>query len=335
MGINVNRRFATISFGIALLSAVLLFAAPAAALQIVYPADRTYVSKSNYLILKTADPQITGVTVTLNGVESDLIDISDEVYRNAFGDIIILLPNWRPGSNQIVVAGFREGRRMAREAANIVYLRDLNAIPPKGFEPFVMHTPEGEALCAPCHIMQPLPKGVRADTAATNPCGDCHQGLLDKKYVHGPAGVWECSYCHLPDSEPNRHRLTASEAELCNSCHVGKTEEFEQRRFAHGPVGVGLCTICHDPHASNQKAYLRAKPNEVCLACHEGLDQGTHVVRGVGGKGHPLSGPVNPLDERKEFSCVSCHDPHGGESQFLFVRGVQTKFGLCNLCHQK
>ncbi|WP_305044171.1 cytochrome c3 family protein [Geoalkalibacter sp.] len=331
----MTRRFAISIVCTALLVGLLLVALPAQALRIVYPADKTYVTKSNYLILKTDDPAITGVTVNLNGTESDLIDISDEVYRNAFGDIIILIPAWNPGRNQIVVAAFKEDRRVAREAATIVYLPSLNTYPPKDFAAFVMHSAQGEALCAPCHHMNPTPAQLRGDTAATNPCGDCHKGMLERKYVHGPAGVWDCVSCHASDSRPNRYRLTASEAELCNGCHTDKTEEFKNRKYAHGPVGVGLCTVCHDPHAADEKSFLRGKPNEVCLACHEGLDKGSHVVRGVGGKGHPLTGPRNPLDERKEFSCVSCHDPHGGEGQFLFVREVTSSFGLCQLCHKK
>ncbi len=317
---------------------LLLAATPAAALEIVYPADKTYVTRSNYLIIKTRDPEITGITVSVNNVESDFIDISAEVYRETFDDIVILLPEWDPGRNQVVVAGFKgEGgsRRAAREIASIYYLADLSSYSPQGYEPYVMHNEEREALCAPCHDMNPAAVRLSADTQEENACGTCHKRMLDRESVHGPAAVWACSTCHDPGSVPNKYRLKAEESELCNSCHVDKMEDFKSRYFAHGPVGAGLCTVCHDPHASDHVSFLHGRPNAVCLACHEGLDKGTHVVRGVGGKAHPLEGPRNPLNESKTFSCVSCHDPHGGEAQYLFVRGAKSTFSLCQECHPK
>ncbi|MGE4344373.1 MAG: cytochrome c3 family protein [Geoalkalibacter sp.] len=316
----------------------LLAATSAAALEIVYPADKTYVTRSNYLIIKTGDPEITGITVSVNNVESDFIDISAEVYRETFNDIVILLPQWDAGRNQVVVAGYKgEGgsRRAARETASIYYLADLSSYPPQGYEPYVMHNSEREALCAPCHDMNPGAAQLSADTQEENACGTCHKRMLNKDSVHGPAAVWACGSCHEANSVPNKYRLKAEEAELCNACHVDKMKDFKSRYFAHGPVGAGLCTVCHDPHASDHPSFLHGKPNAVCLACHEGLDKGTHVVRGVGGKAHPLEGPRNPLDERKTFSCVSCHDPHGGEAQFLFVREVKSSFALCQECHPK
>lgn len=317
---------------------LLLAAVPVRAMQIVYPADRTYVVKSDYLIVKTGDPEITGITIKVNGSESDLIDISDEVYRAAFEDIVILLPTWDPGANSVIVAGYKgeNGERLvARETANIYYLASLSAYPPEGYEPFVMHLPERETLCAPCHNMNPSAAEFKADTEETSPCGSCHRRMFNKEKVHGPAGVWDCAYCHRRDSTPNKYRLTAAEAQLCNDCHADKTEEFKTNKFVHGPVGAGLCTVCHDPHASNHMAQLHDEPNRVCLACHEGLDKGTHAVRGVGGRAHPLQGPKNPLNPDQPFSCVSCHDPHGGEAQFLFVGGIKTNFALCQACHPK
>ncbi len=124
--------------------------------------------------------------------------------------------------------------------------------------------------------------------------------------------------------------------QLCDECHFDKVEAYKKNKFVHGPVGVGLCLLCHDPHASSQPAQLLAPTNTLCAGCHDTvIKKGDHVVRGVSGQGHPLAAPVDPSDPGKSLTCGSCHDPHGGQSQALFRRGLTSRMQLCGVCHKK
>ena len=96
-----------------------------------------------------------------------------------------------------------------------------------------------------------------------------------------------------------------------------------------------MCMVCHNPHASDQVAQLSLPVNQLCLECHDGVALGQHVVRGPEGKGHPLSGPIDPSTSYREFTCASCHNPHAGEAKALFNFGVKSRMVLCTKCHQK
>ena len=124
------------------------------ALEILYPADGTYVDKSNYLVLKGGtDPQLSGMSIEINGVKSDIIDVTPEAYVAAFGDMLILEPLFDPGPNSIVVEGYLGGERMA-VARSEIYFRDrYDQPPPAGYSRERFHLPEREAPCVSCHNM--------------------------------------------------------------------------------------------------------------------------------------------------------------------------------------
>lgn len=313
-------------------------AAAAPALEIFYPSDGVYITRSDFLILKGGNaPALEAMTVAVNGDRSDLIDISGVDYRAAFADFLILSPEWDKGKNTIAIDGYVGGRVVASATASFFFLGpDPTATPPKGYKAFVMHTPEKEALCQPCHVMNPDKAQLAAENAGQNPCASCHQRLLNYPHVHGPAGVYQCVACHDPDSKPARYDLGKNPAQLCAECHFDKVEEYQKNKFVHGPVATGLCLLCHDPHASNQAAQLRAPVNTVCAGCHDSVVKSrSHVVRGVSGDGHPLSGPRDPANPEKAFTCGSCHDPHGGQAQALFRRGITSRMQICGMCHKK
>jgi predicted CXXCH cytochrome family protein len=315
---------------------LLLQAGNALSLEIVYPADKTSVTRSDFLIIKGGStPPLEGMTIELGGAKSDLIDVSSPEYRAAFKDFLILEPDFSPGKNLVRVEGFVAGKKVAGAVAEIYYQADPTTAVPPGIKPFVMHIPAREALCAPCHNMTPDKIEINAETAETNPCAACHRRMLDKSHVHGPAGVYRCGYCHNPDSKPARYATPADEAALCNGCHSDKVAAFKANKFVHGPVAAGLCLICHDPHASDNPAQMVAPINDVCLLCHENVGKNGHVTRGVSGDSHPLSGPVDPGRAGREFSCSSCHDPHGGNGPALLQRGITSRFALCQICHKK
>lgn len=324
-----------------LLSAIVtlaLFPLSAQAIEIIYPADKTVVVRSDFLIIKGGEtPPLEEMVIEINGVVSDPLDISGEEYKTAFADFLILEPIWTLGKNVVVIKGFVGGKVIATTTAEIFYnsYDDPIAIIPQGFQPFVLHTPEKEALCAPCHNMSPTSAELRGATAEKNPCASCHTRMFNKKYVHGPEGVFQCSDCHDRSSKPQRWQISQDEVTLCGECHIDKIDDFKKNAFMHGPVATGNCVICHNPHASEQPAQLNAPINLLCSGCHDAVKEGDHVVRGVAGKGHPLAKGNNPLTPGRTMSCVSCHDPHGGASAEFFVLGTKNRFSLCQHCHKK
>jgi len=325
------------SLGSILLSAIVilsLFPLAAQAIEIIYPADKTMVLRSNYLIIKAGDkPPLEELVIDIHGVASDPLDISSAEYKEAFADFLILEPEWDDGKNTIIVKGLVGGKVVATAQAEIFYSShaDPVAIIPQGFKPYVLHTPEQEALCAPCHNMNPTAAELRGATAENNPCASCHARMFDKKFVHGPEGVFQCVDCHDSKSKPQRWQISKDDLTLCGECHVDKIDDFKKNAFVHGPVATGGCVVCHDPHASNEPAQLVAPVNTLCSGCHSDVGKTGHVVRGVGGKGHPLG----PSRSGSQLSCASCHNPHGGPTKTFFIKNITNRFALCQECHKK
>jgi len=321
---------------LAALALLPLVVAPGWALEILYPADGTSITRSDFLIVKAGhEPAIEGITVEFGGAKSGLIDISGAEYRKAFGDMVILEPGFDPGKDTIKVVGFAGGKPVAEATANIFYIDRPGVVAPAGYSPFVLHTSEKEELCVPCHDMNPTPESLDSEAADKNPCGACHRRRLNHEYVHGPAGVFQCSYCHDAKSAPAKYAPRIEEAPLCGECHQHKIDEFKSRQYIHGPIEAGLCSVCHDSHASAHFGQLTAAVNDLCLGCHSKLSREDHVVRGFSGKGHPLEGPVDPSAPDRKFSCIGCHDPHGGNSPAYFQRGLGSRMELCQMCHKK
>jgi predicted CXXCH cytochrome family protein len=309
---------------------------PAAALELLYPLDGTYVTRSSYLVIKGGtDPLLTGMSVEINGVASDVIDISGEEYRAAFGDMLILEPIFDPGENHIVIEGFLNQEKMATVTADVFYSARFDASPPEGLPRELFHLPEREAPCAACHNMDPGPAELATPDPRRNACAACHARMLNRKHVHGPAGVYECTYCHQLDSTPNKYQVRPGDASLCLECHEEKLDEFRQAQFVHGPIEADLCLVCHDAHASDEPAQLVAPAYELCTACHERVGKEPHVVRGSVGKRHPLQGVVNPAGRGEDLSCASCHNPHSGPTKEMFRWGITSRMSLCSKCHNK
>ena len=310
----------------------------ALALEIIYPADKTVVLRSNFLVIKGgAQPALEALIVEVNGVASDPLDISDEAYKTAFADMLILEPEWSKGKNTISITGLVAGKPVATTKAEVFFspLEDPLSIIPAGYKPFVMHTAKKEALCAPCHNMQPSVAQLRGATGENNPCGSCHRRMLDQKFVHGPEGVFQCIDCHDGKDPAQRWQVTKAELALCGECHTDKINEIKKSAFVHGPVAMGNCTICHDPHASAEPAQLNAPTNLLCQGCHSTVKEGEHVVRASRGGGHPLSKVKDPLRPGRQLSCASCHNPHSGQSASLLIRNLTGRFSLCQECHKK
>jgi len=306
----------------------------APALEILYPADGTYINRSEALVVKAGDG-VDGLVVELAGESSDLIDISGEQYRAVFKDMLILRPEFDSGKNRVKVRGYRQGDKVA-ETEVVFFLRtDQLAPPPEGYRRFLMHVPEKEAACVACHDMGPTEAAISHPSPRQNPCATCHRGMLRPEWSHGPAGAYECGSCHELESENGRFRERTIHADLCTECHQDIVDEYMGKKFIHGPVEAGLCNTCHDSHATPHRGQLVAEANELCLGCHETIDDGGHVGRGVGGKKHPLSGKKDPSRPGRRFDCTGCHNPHGGNSPYYYQQGVVSRMALCQICHRK
>lgn len=319
-----------------LLAIILLLPAGASALQILTPADGAIITSSGHLVVKAGEaPAIDGLTIDINGVDSEIIPISSPAYRKAFRDFLIVKPDFDPGENRILVKGYAGGKPVA-EARARVYLTEDPDRAPAGFEVKPFHVTAREALCEGCHHnLKPSAEDLAVANPARHPCASCHAGLINRKHVHGPAGVFECTSCHDPGSAPARYALIADGEKLCSGCHEDNVRSFRKSAFVHGPVAAGLCLVCHDPHASDSLAQIRGTVNASCLRCHDQVKVGEHVVRGVGGKPHPLEGNVNPADPAKPLNCASCHDPHGGQVKSYLRGNGKNLMGFCLYCHKK
>jgi predicted CXXCH cytochrome family protein len=320
------------------IAALALLPISAQAIEIIYPADKTVVLRSDFLIVRGgATPPLEELIVEINGEASEPLDVSSPEYKEAFADFLILEPEWDAGKNTIVIKGVVGGKVVTTAKAELFYSSHAEpvAIIPKGFQPFVLHTPEKEALCAPCHNMNPTAAELRGATAESNPCASCHARMFSKKFVHGPEGVFQCADCHDSKSKPQRWQITKDELTLCGECHIDKIDDFKKNAFVHGPVATGNCVICHNPHASDEPAQLNAATNLLCSGCHSAVKEGEHVVRGVAGKGHPLSKRKDLRQPSKTMSCASCHSPHGGAGAAFFIGNITSRFVLCQECHKK
>jgi predicted CXXCH cytochrome family protein len=307
-----------------------------AAITFVYPTPKSWVKRSDYLILKLNSREITEVRITVNGVASDLLQVASPEYRKAFNDFIILQAIWDTGQNKVTVEGIGAGKVIETQTADILYNpRNDPALVPPEYSVTVMHTPEKEKLCATCHNM-----GSASEPAGgmekTNPCYACHKRMLNVPFVHGPAGTFSCAYCHGAQGA-SKHAPSKRDAELCFDCHTEMADKLKKRKYRHGPIAAGMCEICHDPHGTLYPAQLRAPINELCESCHEQIRKGPHIVRTTTGEGHPLEGKPDPSKKGsgRQMSCISCHNPHAGDVRYFFQNNAEDRMLLCQMCHNK
>lgn len=308
-----------------------------AAIRFIYPAPSSLVKRSDYLILKMNNLEITGVKVTVNGLASDVMVIGSPEYRKAFQDLLILQPVWDPGKNELIVDGYNGEKKIETATTEIFYNTKSTTkdVPPQ-YKTNAVHVPEVDKLCSPCHDMYPTIAQIDANSDKKNPCYNCHKKMANTNFVHGPAGTFSCAYCHSLKGSP-KYAIIRRDAALCNECHADKSKEFKKRKYLHGPVEAGMCEICHDSHGSEFTGQLHQSVNDLCLSCHDSVGKDTHVVRLTTGTGHPLKGKPDPSrpGSGRDLSCISCHNPHGGDVRYFFQNNHDDRMHLCQMCHNK
>lgn len=159
--------------------------------------------------------------------------------------------------------------------------------------------------------------GYMADNKVESSCLQCHQSQLGKPLVVSCA-----TQCHRSESEniPAKEAPTPV-ANKCTTCHADVTKN----KYGHYPVNAGVCTTCHtvsDKHLAGEKdsATIKDTAND-CYRCHTRKDTEANVHTAL----------------TSETSCVTCHDPHGGNQRF-FLRDFSknkdvTVKALCTQCH--
>jgi len=160
-------------------------------------------------------------------------------------------------------------------------------------------------------------------------CFLCHQDdLTGRKVMHQPVAKG-CDQCHDPHGAANRFALKGgSGKDACYKCH----KPVDSGKVKHAALERYGCTGCHDPHGTANKALLAKKVNVLCSSCHPGQKDGRHVTA-IAANGHPVGGNLNdPRRPGRDFSCASCHNPHGSDSPRLFYFGANT-MEMCDGCH--
>lgn len=308
-----------------------------AAITFAYPSPNSWVRHSDYLVLKLNNPEITGVTISVNGVDSDIMQVGSVEYRKQFQDIVIVQPLWDKGKNEVTVRGFKGSSPLETGQATIFFHPPTDtAQVPQEFHPFVMHTAENEKLCLPCHEMNPIPSTFTGTLGKKSPCYSCHKKMANQLFVHEPVGTFSCGYCHNPGATP-KYAVEKRDAPMCSECHADKWEQFKKSKYRHGPIDAGLCEVCHDVHGTPYYGFLRQPANELCLSCHEKIGKTPHAVRSTSGGGHPLSGKpdLSPKSKGRMITCASCHNPHSADVRFYFQSNSEDKMQLCQYCHAK
>jgi predicted CXXCH cytochrome family protein len=238
----------------------------------------------------------------------------------------------------------------------------------------VVHAPVAAGECTACHefagkgeaMTVKLTHGATSASTGTL-CVTCHEEAgkaANGTGGHGPAATGECGTCHRPHGSDRPSLLSAPEAELCTTCH---DEVAGQLKLAsvHKPA-ASACTLCHNPHGGGNPAKTRETINSLCLACHAltaGASSGAGRPTALFGRpvpealaslllpqtrvaldslrrrnhpiiGHPVSGPKDPQDASRPFTCVSCHGPHGTKAPKLKRFSGEDVGGFCVKCHK-
>jgi len=295
---------------------------------VITPPDRSVVHSAEIaLALKLPANYVDELQVSVNGRRVKLPKKELKQYTTCYDGLSLSF-----GMNTIKIVGVKGGKKVEEVQEQVFFRSDLSSIaatPPAGFRKYLFHDYAYEKACAPCHELD-FSKASRGESAPEDsPCYQCHKKLLSNYLtVHGPAAVWSCLSCHDPAGTP-KLTVPKPEGKICEGCHENS---WHSMKFEHGPSAAGDCATCHDPHASDHPYFLRTPRGEVCLGCHEEILTKPHVTAGFSGSGgHPVRKAMDPYHPGKDFSCVSCHNPHAGSS-WTFLIGYDGKSAITTFC---
>lgn len=161
-----------------------------------------------------------------------------------------------------------------------------------------------------------------APSAASQTCLDCHSGPETARMASFHT---ECSTCHVDSarhvSDPVAGNVSTPAATDCLTCHTksAKLSHWEDGPHSRNKIS---CNDCHNPHAPVARTEYTTVGNRrmdtvsrACVSCHQDSAASFNLP-----SHHPL--------REGGVSCVSCHDPHGGDTQQQL-----SKTERCISCH--
>ncbi|MCM2356831.1 MAG: hypothetical protein NDI77_01665 [Geobacteraceae bacterium] len=323
-----------IVYSLSILPAVGEAATTAGHLAIAFPPDRSFVESGIINVV------LQGGASTFDGVQISVNDRKQAVPSKPISRYYLCYDGIRLsyGLNKIRVTGFKDGRKTEEATAQVFYRSDLSpssSSAPPAFRKYLFHGDAGEKVCSPCHELNFTKSGQAKDGPDRSPCYMCHKKILSNyRFVHGPAAVWSCLTCHDGKSTNSKLSVIKPDDKSCADCHE---TSWGNKNFKHGPTAAGNCTTCHDPHAADKPFFLRMDTGDLCASCHEDVLYRPHVLTTFsGGGGHPLRRSPDPFNPLKDFTCASCHNPHGSNSS-VFLNAYEdsgTMHSFCRSCHK-
>ncbi len=220
------------------------------------------------------------------------------------------------------------------------------------------------ALCYKCHDASENIHPVNMDPAKADPVVNVPADLpLEKRGAH--TGQVVCSTCHFihtktaglkllrgfPASSDPEDAKTArykDRRDLCKGCHGANLEKKSPHKGKQGDAKT--CAFCHatQPKEGEKVAFTKGLIS-LCDFCHAAT-KGAHYLLV-----NPFADPNLKAEVAKSnlplfegsYTCVSCHDPHGGTHEPKFLRDAfvalalkssrvrpHSQLSFCLACHK-
>ena len=205
-------------------------------------------------------------------------------------------------------------------------------------------------------------------------CLICHDDIGDlaegAPVPHAALEMARCADCHNPHASAQASLVKSPDGAICAGCH--SEQAATDGEVAHRVIEVIGCEACHEPHGSDNPKLLRLGGDQLCLSCHDPRtievprdDSETLVlgrfrmsaidVRAMATlrlsedrqQGHPIARhrvAGQPTREelkrtdttfKDEMTCLTCHDPHKGQSREILRWDASRSMDACMHCHPK
>ena len=317
------------------------------AVEIIKPYDYIrYEGKDSTFVIE-ADHNSVDKIVIRQGDRNTTIDVTSELAT--YCKTVEL----HPAKNEIFVEAYKDGKILSRDKRESYFYNDVlpgvDVYDAEQYDKNYFHSDENEEACKGCHDMtNNIPSEDEPfDDVTETTCYKCHNAKLNTSNSHAPAANWLCNVCHtgnggeynIDDEGLSKYLAPDPIYTRCAYCHES-VDDWLASRYGHGPVNDGRCKRCHNPHGSENEFFLRKHIWNLCTTCHtEKAIPGNHIVAGfVYGRNkgaHPTKDRADPARPGREFSCTSCHNPHGSTGIYLLRMTGSQPFMVCKRCHKK